>query len=202
MYFVKVHDLGVSDSMRASFKSVKFMSQAFTFSDIADVFVREGFLLSPAECHGWGCGILAAGYRLQPEQWQQQLTDFAGENPSRVIADVLLAFYELSLQQMEEGFGLVLLLPEDEYPLAQRSEMLGDWCGGFLHGFATLQAEASREIREILEDFAAIAQIDASDAGSNAPESDYTHLVEYVRMAVITLFLEFNQPGGSVRERH
>ncbi|MEX2364965.1 MAG: UPF0149 family protein, partial [Pseudohongiellaceae bacterium] len=55
----------------------------------------------------------------------------------------------------------------------------------------------SEETREVLKDFTSIAEVDPSETGGQGrdeQEKDYMQVVEYVRMAVITVFMQTSKP--------
>ena len=87
---------------------------------------------------------------------------------------------------------VVLLLPTDDAPLAERAAALGEWCQGFLSGFGlTRRAYAlSDEANEVLRDLAAIAQVQDALEESEDGESDYMEVMEYLRVAPLLLFSE------------
>lgn len=149
----------------------------------------------PAELHGHLVGRLAAGTRLDHASWlrvaQELLDGRAGlAEPGKVM---LIQLHDATLAQLtDSGFEITLLLPEDEAPIALRSQALGQWCNGFLGGFGLVERETelSEEANGVLHDFAAIAQIQAEAEDSEANESDYMEVMEYVRMATLMLFSE------------
>ena len=92
--------------------------------------------------------------------------------------------------------------------MAGRTDSLGAWCSGFLSGFGlgfdNDKQTLSSEITEGMEDLASIAQIsfdedDEEPEGYNA-EASYIELVEYVRLAAMMVFSEFNIPTESTDE--
>ena len=111
-------------------------------------------------------------------------------------------------------------LPDDEEALAERTEALRAWCQGFLSGFGEAHARSDKPVSELpenaqesLNDMMAIAQAsvgdegfddeddddDASgllvappsiDAASEDDERDYVEVVEYLRLAALTVFTD------------
>jgi hypothetical protein len=73
----------------------------------------------------------------------------------------------IGLQEMVKGeltgddVTVVLLLPTDDAPLADRAAALGQWCQGFLTGFGLNAGgkDLSTEAKEVLQDLAAISQV-------------------------------------------
>ena len=81
--------------------------------------------------------------------------------------------------------------------IVHRTVALGQWCQGFLAGFAlklgVTGQTPSAETQEVLSDLVAIARIGEPD-GSDDDEADFMELVEYLRMAAMNLFLEARDP--------
>ena len=97
-----------------------------------------------------------------------------------------------------EDITVVLLLPDDEAPLAQRAVALGQWCQGFLAGFGLTARDGalSAEAMEVLQDLSAIAQVQSALEESEDGESDYMEVMEYLRVAPLLLFSECAKPAA------
>ena len=159
----------------------------------------------PAEIHGLGCGIFAAGFRPGSEALFQQISAYIGDEMP--INELIADFFQRSLQRLEsDEFEFQLCLPDDDiYTLPERAESLSAWCLGFLHGFAAVQNPLSTEARELLQDLTEISKLDAasldneglSDAENDENEGHYTELTEFVRLAVVSLFMDNNKSGDS-----
>lgn len=159
----------------------------------------------PAEIHGLGCGILAAGFRPEGGALFQQISDYIGDE---ILDNTLITeFFQNSLRGLEsEDFAFQLCLPDDDsYAMPERAEGLSAWCLGFLHGFAAIQNPLSTEAAELLEDLTEISRLDAAsldtegldDAELDENESHYTELTEFVRLAVVSLFMDNNKSDGA-----
>jgi len=87
---------------------------------------------------------------------------------------------------------VVLLLPSDDAPLGERAIALGQWCQGFLAGFGLTARDTalSTEAMEVLQDLAAIAQVQDALEESDDGENDYMEVMEYLRVAPLLLFTE------------
>lgn len=94
--------------------------------------------------------------------------------------------------------AVVLLLPSDDAPLAERAAALGQWCQGFLGGFGLTAREGalSGEAVEVLQDLASIAQVQSALEDSDDGESDYMEVMEYLRVAPLLLFAECAKPAA------
>ncbi|MBY4676900.1 UPF0149 family protein [Marinobacterium arenosum] len=170
------------------------------FDLIANLLVQEGvFVVSPSELHGLFCGHLAAGARMEPDALLRIACDLMDVNSlSQESSKVgLLALYQASLAQLQAtDFSFQLLLPDDEVELAQRVQMLANWCTGFLSGFGLhgqhSDASLSAETRETLNDLGQIAQIALDVEETDENEADLMEVQEYVRMGCLMVFTECN----------
>ena len=175
----------------------------YVFDDFADMFVELGAFGTPSELHGLLTGQLAAGVRADAEAWLAMVVSHLDVQELEDDDDKaeLVALYDLVLEQLiSADFGFQLLLPEDDSELAGRTDSLGAWSSGFLSGFGLgfdrSKQTLSSEITDAMEDLANIAQVsfDADDEeleGENA-ETSYLELAEYVRLAAMMVFAEFN----------
>ncbi len=173
------------------------------FDELADLFVELKVFSSPSELHGLLCGQLAGGGNFDENSWLQGAATFLEQE--RFEQDesktLLLEMYATTQQQfMADGFGLLMLLPEDDVAISERAESLGRWCQGFVSGFGSARTRISEEARETVEDLEQIIQID--DEGIEADEDseqNLMQLIEYARMAAIMLYSEVHtqsQPGS------
>ena len=148
---------------------------------------------SPAELHGMLTGQLCSGV-VAPDP-----EDIGGlmEHPQHLVPVVSKLVERLcgetSAQLSHLDYHFQPLLPSDETSLKDRVNALGAWCDGFMVGFAAgyvgPDSALSSEVREILGDFGQFATIaEEGEELSDQDEVDYMELVEYVRMATITLF--------------
>jgi len=186
------------------------------FDQLANMLVEEGvFVVSPSELHGLLCGQLAAGARLEPLSMLQsvcELTDInALEQEDSKVA--LIQLYQVSEAELESAeLGFQLLMPdEDDSTLAQLAEALGCWCQGFLAGFGLYSKQTDKSINadvsETLRDLAEIAQISPDIDDDEDSASDLMEIQEYVRMAALMVFAEFNsapenKQGGAEDRLH
>lgn len=172
------------------------------FDDLADLLLPMGSLNSSSELHGWLCGKLCGGARMEEADWLDQAWEFldvvggAGAEAREAVAHL----YATTLSQFnDEEFGLQLLLPDDETDLDQRVQALGQWCHGFLSGFGSAgidgDAQFSADAADALRDLAAIVQAGLGDEDDDEDdaEGDFIEIAEYVRMATLTLFADFGQ---------
>ena len=77
---------------------------------------------------------------------------------------------------------------------------LGEWCQGFLHGFGVNAGglELSTDAKEVLQDLAAISQVQDALEESEDGEGDYMEVMEYLRVAPLLLFTETRKSAEPV----
>lgn len=169
------------------------------FDAFCDLFVNLGALSPPAELHGLLCGQLSAGMRFAPYQWLQKAQEFMDVQQAvdERQAQQLQGFYEQTLAQLEDAsHGFYPLLPDDDHEFCIRLTALGQWCSGFLSGFALVETPRERQfsddVSDALKDIAAIAQVsvDEGDFDEGDDEENYSNVLEYVRLAVMNVFIE------------
>lgn len=167
------------------------------YHKVSELLAMESILNTAAEVHGMVCGQLGSGEQpYQPGLTCQLLGE--KESPEGVATPVLMELLNRMAmdigRQFEAGnFTFEPLLPDDDEELALRLHALGRWCDGFNMGFAAGFSKRSREIppdtREVLADFARIAEIE-TDSADEGDEGDYMEIVEYIRVATNTVYLQ------------
>ena len=169
-------------------------------SDLTALALDAAHQVSVPELHGAVCGIAACGCELFP---MQELVDLIGVD---VLTDeaAVVGFVQAVIDDLfAEDMRFAPLLPDDETPLALRLEALAVWCAGFLAGLAAGVAargmgdleDLPDEGKEILEDFAAISDMDvesgdalAAQGGSaGQAESALVELQEFVKVGVLLM---------------
>ncbi|WP_027896482.1 YecA family protein [Zestomonas thermotolerans] len=168
------------------------------YSAFATLLASSGHPVSPAEVHGLLLGRSCAGAGFDAEAWLADARDLlgGGELPDNV-RQALIGLQEMVKAELTgEEMAVVLLLPPDEAPLAERAAALGQWCQGFLGGFglAAGSTALSAEAMEVLQDLAAIAQVQSALDESEDGESDYMEVMEYLRVAPLLLYAECARP--------
>lgn len=149
--------------------------------------------LSAPQLAGMLHGLVSHGYIPEEGRWQQQLADFLNsgnplsEDSCHQLSD-LLAFTQKDYQV--DSFTIDLLLPEDDYPLSQRVQALGDWSQGFLTGYGWIKQAKTlpKDAEEALQDIAQIAQIDPNAEDVEELEEAYMTICEHVKMASQIIF--------------
>lgn len=171
---------------------------AITFDDLATLLAPLGTLNSPSELHGLLCGKLAGGANLTETAWLLDAVAFLDflNAPDEGVRDALTRVFNHTLGGLQGQDGVTLMLPDDDTSLEDRARCLSEWCHGFLTGFGSVELAKPRQLddddREMLQDIAGIVQIEIDeDQLAPSAEADFMEVVEYVRMAVASLYFEF-----------
>jgi uncharacterized protein YgfB (UPF0149 family) len=165
----------------------------FDFDELADHLLEQGLEASPSTLHGCLCGLLAAGAPAEPEAGLALLQQALDLTLHGELAGQVLQLYRVSAAALDdEEFEFHPLLPDDDVEIESRTAELGRWCSGFLSGFAQVnQRQPGTDSGEILRDFAAIAEASVDEeADENESESSYVDIVEYVRFACLSVYLD------------
>jgi len=189
------------------------MSDTFQYDFLNDQLMNMGAINTVSQLQGMLCGCLSAGLKLEGDKWHVMAMEFlglddleAGETDCAVF-DVLLEGSKKSLADL--SFGFHPLLPNDELSLTRRAEELGGWCEGFLHGVGRGIGSSSKsgagdkelvpEVADALRDMAHITQVALDeDLESEENEIYWTELVEYLRVAVLTVYSELSEADANL----
>jgi len=149
-----------------------------------------------SEIHGLLCGLISATDSDANTSWQTALFPDK-KRKSKKLQTALEQLYEASYHELSEfSFEFSLVLPDDDAALNHRAESLGRWCQGFLTGLKRGDITAKKEglpaeISETLNDIGEIALVNFDGVTTNdEDETAYYELVEYVRLAVLTIYHE------------
>lgn len=177
------------------------MSEFLPPHDDIDLALEDaGAALGAAAVHGLLTGLACGGLALPPPRLRSLL---AAELDAEVD-DALFAALSgldrcLRRQLASDDLGFELLLPDDDVALAGRVTAMAQWCDGLLAGFGT--GTGGRADRDFPEDvrllLSTIADFTRAEVGSEEDEDaerDFAELVEYLRIAALTLFLEVGRP--------
>lgn len=175
------------------------MPQKLDFFTLNEILLNNGAVSSPAELQGMLCGKLSGGCSLSADLWRQEALQFLDieevsldENSLSLITEL----YQLTIRLLEDAnFSFAPLLPGEEATIARRTEELGFWCQGFLHGIGTSglngDVTLSGDVADALRDLAQISQVAVGEEDDvNENEVYWTELVEYVKVAVLTVYSE------------
>jgi uncharacterized protein YgfB (UPF0149 family) len=183
------------------------------FDQLADVYWRLGVIQAPSQLQGFVVGVLAVGDTWDEQQWLNHAASFLDpvEPPNAEDRQLFLALYVAAQEQLSSSdVVLNLLLPDDGVEIGLRIDCIGQWCKGFMAGFAqggksvkTKQGQQyySEQVSEALSDIASISQIDVSDDDSDESqrEQNVFEICEYLRVAAMTIYLDCRQPVAEAK---
>lgn len=180
---------------------MSIINDQLDFSSVADVFLANGSMQSPAFLDGRLSAGLAL-HDLSAEQWLADVCDALGiEQPrDRDDAEVLLGWRRQSLEALSAAdLNYEPLLPDDLFSLAERARGLREWTLGFLEVIGEVGPDAreawSANLGEAIEDLEVLAGIDELTIDDSADnENDLFALTEHARMAAMLLYTE-QHPG-------
>lgn len=170
------------------------------YQAFATLLNTSGHPVSPAELHGLLLGRSCAGAGFEVEGWLNDAAELLERPPVDNVRNALIGLQEMVKGELtSDDMTVVLLLPTDDAPLAERAAALGQWCQGFLAGFGLTRREfaLSDEAKEVLQDLAAISQVQEALEESDDGESDYMEVMEYLRVAPLLLFTETGKTAES-----
>ncbi len=79
-------------------------------------------------------------------------------------------------------------------PAELHGHLLGRVCAGAGFGLTAREGSLTGEAEEVLQDMAAIAQVQGQLEDSEDGETDYMEVMEYLRVAPLLLFAECGKP--------
>lgn len=171
------------------------LNSSTDFDSLDMALTRAAASADASDSHGYLCGLVCAAGYADPAQWEPELLGDCQSaveeiEESRRLLKLLYQDIQASLNDPEMDFQL--LLPDDSEELPQRTEMLGDWCMGFLSGLGVGGLPPLEQLpddcRELLNDFAQISRIefDMEEPGEE-DEAAFMEIVEFVRVGVLFL---------------
>ncbi|MET4025572.1 yecA family protein [Marinobacter sp. MBR-99] len=179
-------------------------ARAAEFERWANVYTTHKAFSHPSELHGALCGRLAAGSRIQEDEWLAMVCEQMGLGTQAMeesgdLAPFMNGAYQTALAQLQSSdLSFHPLLPDDDYAIDQRLEALVAWVRGFLEGMALAAGaslgQAPDEIRELIEDMVAISQLSEDEESDEESEQQLLEITEYIRLGALAVFTEFNEP--------
>lgn len=169
-------------------------------SDLARLLEGARALTEVPEAHGTLVGALCAGDSFGLQDWFGEV--FPEGRPG-AAQQGMQELYRWTREALAAGeLRFVPVLPDDDAPVAERAQALGEFCQGFLYGLGTSalpDPEAlPTQVAEIVRDIGAITHVGVDpDESDEENEQAYAELVEFVRVGVQLLFDElapYRQP--------
>ena len=176
------------------------LNASIMLNRIEQVLNDAQMVMDPVEVQATLAGFVAGGLTLDEKSWRKPFCELCNDNEKlpEPVSEVVLQVYRSVIHQLvnEEFSFKPLLLDDEEYDLEVRLEDLSLWAQAFLSSLAMTCQELNQapdDIKEMIEDIAAISQVTSDDTDSIEAETAYTELVEYVCIVVLNCFSHFGQ---------
>ncbi len=161
-----------------------------------DLLAEADCEINASEFQGILAGMISAGLKSTDKRWQSVVIEIAndGHALSKEALEVTQNIFAESQTAFKQQDRLApILLPDDEYPLIDRSEALSFWCQGFLLGFGLQFGDQSidnAEISESLQDISEISQLALSTDEGEDSQIALVTVTEHIKVAVKAIYLE------------
>jgi yecA family protein len=189
------------------------MSAAIDYDELDASLRHCGSSWNAGQAHGMLCGQLAVLGAAGGASWLGAVLENTDPNDAqRDDCEAKLdQLYAHSYRQLAERLSeFAPLLPEDNAPTGTKTEAMGQWCEGFLHGLvATASNEslkkklAAEPLSEIIKDLLQISRATVDDTAAEDDEDQaYEELHEYIRVAAQLVYEEldeFRNPASEPR---
>lgn len=166
-----------------------------TYNALADWLTEVESTTSPAGFHGQLAGMWCRHDQLPADL---ALDDVNRSTPAWTS---LLEYAQQVRGDLEDpSCGFQPVLPPDSAPLIDRVTALADWSAGLMFGVGSAgeldKDKASDEVKELLRDLMEICKISVEDDEDGEAEEAYTEIVEYLKVAAQTLYVELHPQAG------
>ena len=178
-------------------------NNAIDFASLQAIITTEDVKLHGSELHGVLTGLICAGYSFENNDYLAMLNDVFNNGealPSKLRMTIKLMFGQLWQEILDDSYSFNLLLPDDDDSLLERGHALGAWVQGFNLGFGLQQNKAAKfsdDVKEVLNDFAEIANLSDEIEEDESTEQAYFEIAEYVRISALLCFTELGTPPES-----
>jgi yecA family protein len=159
-----------------------------------------------SDCHGFLCGHICVNESPMSKIWEEYLDIHSNDEKltTEFLEEIEAMVSEIIRLLESPEYDFSLLLPDDNTSISDRVSALSEWCHGFLNGFAQRQdadqALEDEDVRELIENFTRICQLEVTEHPDESDEKALFELVEYVRMGAIFINLQCHPtlPGRSL----
>lgn len=177
------------------------------FASVQAIITTEDVKIHGSELHGVLTGLICAGYHFENIDYLAMLNDMLNNGeplPSQLRMTVKLMFGQVWQDILDDSYSFNLLLPDDDDSLVERGHALGAWVQGFNLGFGLQQNKSTQfsdDVKEVLGDFAEIANLSDEIEEDETTEQAYFEISEYVRISALLCFTELGTPPeGKTKE--
>ncbi|MCH2057518.1 MAG: UPF0149 family protein [Thalassotalea sp.] len=166
------------------------------FADVQATLSAESVQAHASELHGILTGLIASGHEFEDTEYLVVINDMMnnGEGlPLQSKGTVKQLYSEIWQTLLDDSYGFKLLLPDDDDTIVERATGLGHWVQGFNLGFGIQQKDtaiASEDVKEVIADFAEIANLSDEVDEDEDTEQAYYEIAEYVKVSVLLCFSE------------
>jgi len=166
------------------------------FSTVQAIVTSESVELHSSELHGVLTGLVCAGFEFESNDYLSMITDLFnnGEGFPKAVAQTLKQMFgELWQNILDDSYSFKLMLPDDDDSIVERGHALGKWVQGFNLGFGLQQKDKailSEDVKEVVNDFAEIANLSDEMEENEETEQAYFEIAEYVRISSLLCFTE------------
>ncbi len=170
------------------------------FASAQAVITTENIKAHASEVHGVLTGLICAGFPFEEQGYLAMLDDLLDFSPQgsegfpKTVKTLVKQMYsELWTDILDDTYTFQLMLPDDDDSLVERGHALGAWVQGFNLGFGLQQKDSpitSNEVKEVLVDFAEIANISDEMEEDEDSEQAFFEISEYVRISALLCFSE------------
>ena len=181
-----------------------------TYEDWRDFLFRIQAICSPAELQGLAGGYICGSACKDPKNnsdaaWlgaATQVMDLHSEDLDEATLAGLGALRETVLQALQDNsYAFEMLLPDDALPLVDRIRAVSEWAQGFLNGLGQaaegIGEHLDDDAQSFLRDLAEVVQVDTQTEEIEQNEVFLVELVEYIRIATLSLYAQLSLPGGA-----
>lgn len=170
-----------------------------THQEFMKVLNEADFTATATELHGFLTGLVSGGMFNGSEEYLEHMSEMFNTGLSirssikTACAETVSELFD-QLDSPEMSFD-VMLIDEDE-SLSDQAEDLLSWVQHFLVGFGLNKRDlknASNEVREIIQDFTNICQMDTELDDSNETQADFYEVIEFVRVSAVLCYQEFGK---------
>ncbi|WP_159818947.1 UPF0149 family protein [Colwellia sp. 20A7] len=183
------------------------VNNTLDFASIQADITTENVKAHASEIHGVLTGLICAGFPVEDPNYLTMINDLFnnGEGlPKKVKSTIKQMFTELWTDILDDAYTFQLMLPDDDDSIVERGHALGAWVQGFNLGFGLQQKDSpvvSEEVKEVLTDFAEIANISDDMEENEDTEQAYFEINEYVRISALLCFSELGTLSTKASEK-
>jgi len=178
------------------------------FASLQAIITTENVKIHGSELHGVLTGLVCAGFTFESDDYLAMVNDLFnnGEGlPKKLRITVKLMFGQVWQDILDDSYSFSLLLPDDDDSLVERGHALGAWVQGFNLGFGLQQKDKailSADVKEVLMDFAEIANLSDEIEEDETTEQAYFEISEYVRISALLCFSELGSAPDNKEDQN